>query len=247
MEPQSLTTGPMYRKHSECFFRADPASAMSGEGERYHMANLTGGMRHKELERWYRLRNIQKAAQFLVLIIVVVLVASFVSSRIFPLEERESFVPPPQISAGSRVENFSFSVPGPHPWQLRASAATVSDDMNTVVLSDPTVVYQGGKGGIIELSAQSGELDRESQNVRAKGNVVIRYRDMILATGELTYSQATEQAQTDSAVTMEGGDMRLTGRGLRISIPDEEINIEQDVKAHLFNVKWVDEQGKLPM
>lgn len=204
------------------------------------------GMKHKELERWYRLKNLQKAAQALVLVTVVLLIAGYAVSRIVrPVPE--PFDPPAREQSGSRIEKFSFVVPGKHPWELKASVATISDDLDVVTLTDPTVVYQGGKGGTIELSADSGELNRKSQNVRARGNVVIRYRDMTFTTGEITYSQEKGQAETESPVTVEGAEIRISGKGFRLSVPDEEMVIDHDVKASLLNVKWVSPGSRLPM
>lgn len=246
LKPDALAADLAYVGQWACLGRGGQVSERRCGSRFIGMEDPLNGMRHKELERWYRLKNLQKAAQALVLATIVVLIAGYAVSRIVrPVPE--PFDTPSQEQSGSRIEKFSFVVPGKNPWELKASVATISDDLDMVTLTDPTVVYQGGKGGTIELSADSGELNRKSQNVRARGNVVIRYRDMTFTTGEITYSQEKGKAETESLVTMEGGEIRISGKGFRLSVPDEEMVIDHDVKASLLNVKWVSPGSRLPM
>jgi len=203
-------------------------------------------MRHEELERWYRLRNLKRAALFLVVTGVAVLIVGY-AIYFLARPTPENFDPPPRSGAGSKIENFSFSAPGATPWELKASTALVSDDMTMVILTNPRVTYEGGKGGTIHLSADSGELDRKSNNVYARGNVLIRYRDMTFITTEVKYSQENRMAETPSMVQIKGNDMQLSGRGLKLSIEKEEVEIEQDVQARLLNLHWTGPTGKLAM
>ncbi|MDQ7782802.1 MAG: LPS export ABC transporter periplasmic protein LptC [Desulfomonilaceae bacterium] len=202
-------------------------------------------MKHKELERWYRLRNIRRGAQLLILVSVVLSISGYAASvfvsRPAPAES------PELVESGSRIDNFTYSTPGANPWELEASSAIIADSLDKIELTNPRVVYRGGKGGTIYLSAKVGQLDRKSNNVSAHGDVIIRYKDMKFATGEITYSQANHQAKSSSPVSLEGGDLSLTGKGLKVSIDDEEITIERDVEARLFNVRLVGPKNRLPM
>lgn len=245
LKPEVVAAGPTYVGRREYLSRTGRGAKSLGRGEFSQADNLAGTMRHRELERWYRLKNLQKTAQFLVVVMIALLIGGYAVSRIWR-SDRDTFKIPTEVQSGSRIEKFSVAVPGTNPWQLKASSATVTDDMNVVALTGPTVVYQGGKGGTILLSADSGQWNRKSGNVHAHGNVVIRYQDMTFATGEIAYSQDKKQAETDAAVTMDGGGTRITGKGLRLSIPDEEIVIEHDVKARLSDVKWASNGSKLP-
>lgn len=203
-------------------------------------------MKHKELERWHRLRNIKRASQVLVLAAIAVMVSGYALSR-FVKPDPEVFDSPKSVASGSRIDNFSYSSPGPHPWELKALTAEISDNMEKVALAHPKVVYRGGKGGIIYLSAEAGEFDRKSGNVWARGNVVIRYKDMTFTTDAISYSEEKRLAETAAPVSVEGGNIRLKGKGMKLSIIDEEILIERDVKARLFNVRLVEPGQQLPM
>lgn len=203
-------------------------------------------MKHKELERWYRLRNIKRASQVLVLAAIAVLVSGYALSR-FVKPAREVFDSPKSVASGSRIDNFSYSSPGPHPWELKAQTAEISDDMGKVALRNPQVVFQGGKGGTIYLSAEAGEFDRKSRNVRARGNVVIRFKDMTFTTDAISYSEEKRLAETTASVSVEGNNIRLKGKGMKLSVIEEEILIERDVEAVLCNVKLMRHGQQLPM
>jgi len=203
-------------------------------------------MNHKEIERWYRLRNVKRASQFLVALAVVLMVCVYTVSH-FMRDRPDMIGPPGPSDGGIRIDNFSYSSPGAHPWELQAATAFVSDTLDRVVLKGPKVVYHGGAGGKIFLAAKSGNLDRKSRNVSAQGDVTIEYENFLFSTGEIDYSHEKLLAETSSPVALEGGDLRLTGKGLKVSVEREELVIEDDVRARLFNVKWVEPNGRLPM
>jgi len=203
-------------------------------------------MNHKEIERWYRLRNIKRASQVLILVCAVLLVSGFAVSRLYgPIQAPiVSSIP---SDAGIRIENFSYSSPGPRPWELHAPSAAVSDSLDKVDLQQPRVRYQGGAGGEIFLSSQRGSLDRKTLNVTVRGDVILKYKDYVFRSDDMNYSHEKLSAETPSEVSFQAPDLSLTGTGMTLSLESEEIVIEQDVKARLYNVKWVEKGGKLPM
>jgi len=203
-------------------------------------------MDHTEIERWHRLKNLKKASQFLVVAALLFLVSVYLISYYLGREPDEFQSHSPSES-GIRIENFSYSSPGAHPWELQASGAQVSDSLERVVLERLKMIYRGAKGGDVVLTAKSGKLDRKSRNVSAEGDVVIRRKDLLLKTGEIHYSQKDLLVETPARVTAEGPDLLLTGKGLKLSLERREVVIEQDVNAVLFNVKWVEPGRKLPM
>lgn len=203
-------------------------------------------MNHKEIERWYRLRNLKKVSQFLVLFAMVLLIAGYAVSRF--VKDSPEFVKFSSTGAdGISIENFSYSVPGAHPWELAASKAVVSTSLDRVSLTAPKVVYHGGTDADIYLSAGAGTLDKKTSNVSMKEDVKIQFRGFLFRTDDIEYSDNKREAETSSPVSFEGGDLRLTGRGLKVLVEKEEIVVEHDVKARLYNIKWVEPGRKLPM
>jgi LPS export ABC transporter protein LptC len=203
-------------------------------------------MNHKEIERWYRLRNLKKASQFLVVFFVVLLVGAFVASRL--VRERSDQLETGNVAgSGIRVEKFSYSSPGAQPWELEATEATVSESLDRVALSHPRVVFHGGNGGTIYLSSTSGTLDKKSSNVTFNGDVEIRLRDFTFRADDIAYSHEKHEVRTESPVSLEGPEVHVTGRGLKMFLETEEAVIENDVQARIDNVKWVDAGGRMPL
>ncbi|MBI5569831.1 MAG: LPS export ABC transporter periplasmic protein LptC [Desulfomonile tiedjei] len=200
-------------------------------------------MNHKEIERWYRLRNIVKACKVLVVVSVALCLIWLVVPG-FPKPKPDFSRPDP--TAGMRIEHFSYSAPGPRPWELRADAAVVSQSLDRVQLTRPTVLYPVGAGREFVLKAKTGELDKNSQQVTARGDVSVKYGDFLFKTDELRYSGKTKTAETSSLVTLNGPDLHATGKGLTCPIDENEIVIHQDVRCTIFNVKWMGSGGGLP-
>jgi LPS export ABC transporter protein LptC len=203
-------------------------------------------MNHKEIERWYRLRNLKRLSQFLILFTVVLLAAVYaVLAWIKPGPIPVPF--PSSGEAGITIENFNYSSPGTHPWELEASKAVASEALDRVTLTAPKVVYHGLTGTDIYLSAGTGTLDKNSSNVSMKDDVRIRFRGFLFKTDDIQYSHKSQKAETSSPVSLEGDDLRLTGKGLKVLVEKEEIVVEDAVRARLYNIKWVEPGNKLPL
>jgi LPS export ABC transporter protein LptC len=203
-------------------------------------------MNHKEIERWYRLRNLKKVSQLLIVFAVVLLVAGFLVSRWSPSDLGLARFPSTS-EAGITIENFSYSSPGTHPWELEASRAVASEALDSVTLTAPKVVYHGGTGTDIHLSAGTGTLDKNNSNVSMKDDVRIQFKGFLFKTDDIAYSHNIREAETSSQVSLEGDDLRLTGKGLKVLVEKEEIVVEDDVRAQLYNIKWVEPGRKLPL
>ena len=203
-------------------------------------------MNHKELERWYRLRNIKRASQFMILLCSALVVSGYAASVYFRPNPSQltSSIP---SDAGIRIENFSYSAPGPRPWELHAPSAVVSESLNEVTLQQPQVIYHGGEGGSISLASQTGSLNRKTLSVTARGDVTLKYKDYVFGSDEMNYSHEKLSATTSTPVSFQTPDLSLTGKGMSLSLENEEIVIENDVKARLFNLRWVESKGRLPM
>jgi LPS export ABC transporter protein LptC len=204
-------------------------------------------MNHKELERWYRLRNIKRASQLMIVLCSVLAVSGYVVSAWLVRPGPSELAPSIPSDAGIRIENFSYSAPGPRPWELRAPSAIVSESLDEVTLQEPRAVYHGGSGGKILLASQTGSLHRKTLSVVARGDVTLTYKDYIFRSDEMNYSHEKLSASTSSPVFFEAPDLSLTGTGMTVSLENEEIVIENGVKARLFNLRWLESKGRLPM
>jgi len=201
---------------------------------------------HREIERWHRLRNLKRAAQVLAVGVMVLLVALYIVHIV--VRPSEPDIPSTaDLTTGIRIDKFSYSSPGAHPWELEAASALVSDSLDRVTLKDPKITYHGNDGEQIVLTAATGELDRKSRDVTLRENVAIRFKDMVFETEQMSYSHDALSARTASPVSLKGDSLILTGRGLKLLVEGQRVEIEDDVHARLFDVKWVEPGRKLPL
>ena len=115
--------------------------------------------------------------------------------------------------AGIRIENFSYSAPGPRPWELHAPSAIVSESLDEVTLQQPHVIYHGGEGGRILLASQTGSLHRKTLSVVARGDVTLTYKDYVFRSDEMNYSHEKLSASTSSPVFFAGSGSEPDGNG----------------------------------
>jgi LPS export ABC transporter protein LptC len=203
-------------------------------------------MDHKHIERHFRLKNLKRASQIFILGASILLVSGLAASR-FVRQNQGDFKTSEVSGNGSNIENFTYSSSGTHRWDLQAVNAQVSDALDSVKLTLPKVTYHGGFGSTIYLAAQSGNLDKKTGFVSAKGTVKISYKDFEFISRDVDYSEGSLEAATTAPVSLTGSDLKLTGKGLKLSVEKEEVLIEQEIKASLFNVKLIEPGRRLPM
>jgi LPS export ABC transporter protein LptC len=195
-------------------------------------------MNHKEIERWYRLKLIKRTAQVLVLVAVTALVAGYAVSRILLPDDNDRPLAETH-HPGPVLKKIEFSMPGVHPLELKADAALGSEKLDSVELIKPEVVFTGKRGEKILLTADFGKLDKKTRSVHVRGSVVIRMRGFVIKADEIRYSDESGLAETPTRFSLEGKDMRLRGRGMKLSVQDSEVSIEHDVHSELFGVDWL--------
>lgn len=91
-------------------------------------------------------------------------------------------------------------------------------------------------GPVWQLTAERGRMTDDGVTLETWGNVVLVRGDaddtpMQLHTERLTVNTETELAVTDAAVRITHGTGEISGRGLRVSLADDRMEIESDVEA----------------
>ena len=106
-------------------------------------------------------------------------------------------------------------------WKLYARYAAMYDARNSIVAQGVRVDFydtQGNKSS--ELSAREGEIDRQSRDMIARGNVVIQTTEGTrMSTEELRFLNRTQKVRSNREVRVERAGNVLTGVGFE-SDPD---------------------------
>jgi LPS export ABC transporter protein LptC len=203
-------------------------------------------MHDRHIERWRRLKAVRSAsvvfAGALVVVCAVALAVSRMTGRGEELPEISSN-PDERVS----VRNFAYSSPGAHPWELTALSAAAFEALDKVKVEEPRVVYFGADGRDVTLTAKLGEVDRKTGNVLTEGDVTVGYGDFTFKTSDLRFNQKEGAASTTSAVSLRGDSLLLTGKSMKLTLDPQQVVVEEDVEAKLYNVKWTEPGRKLPL
>jgi LPS export ABC transporter protein LptC len=142
------------------------------------------------------------------------------------------------------VGNFSLteSVAGTKKWTLWAEWAAIYNEKAKVNARNVRIDFFEEDGSkFSELKADSGILSQKTNDMEARGNVVVRTEDGItLETGYLSWLNLSQKIVSDDFVKITQGTDVLTGYGL-VSDPSlNEFEIKRNVQAFV-----IDKEGKL--
>lgn len=202
-------------------------------------------MNHKEIERWYRLRYLKKAALYLIVGSLVVMTGAGVA-HFFLVEDRPK-APAPIAEKGMGAKRFHYSVPGANPWEIEATAADMDRELNHLRLRGPKVRYKLDDGGVISLSARSGSWNKIDREVTASGDVSITFDQYRLNVDRAKYSEQSRTIQSPESVTVRAPNFELSGTGLTVCVDKKEFRVEHNVRTRLSNFSLTGRDGRLPM
>lgn len=129
-------------------------------------------------------------------------------------------------------------------WKALAEKAEVYNERHLAVAQNLQLDYYQ-KGKVISvLKADRGEIDTETQNVMAEGNVVLRADNgVVLKTSQLAWDHSKEQIHTQKAVRVYRKDTVMTGIGLISDRNLGSVEVLKDVRIVARSVESLREMG----
>ena len=116
-------------------------------------------------------------------------------------------------------------------WEIRADSAAYQKKVNLAVF-DKVAVKLVTKDGQVIMTGDRGELETNKKDIRIYGNVdIMTDRGDHLWMERLNYSHAQRAIFTDAVVTMENPKMRISGKGMTLSLANRELRLLSNIKA----------------
>jgi LPS export ABC transporter protein LptC len=135
----------------------------------------------------------------------------------------------------SEIDGFKLTQTreGEKLWVLSASRALVFEEADRVELTQLRVDYFDDKGGVRStLTATEGLLRRRTNDMEARGNVVVVAHDGTrLVTERLTWNERTGKIESDRFVRVTQGDDVFTGVGLEADPDLKNIKVRSEFRA----------------
>jgi LPS export ABC transporter protein LptC len=117
-------------------------------------------------------------------------------------------------------------------WELDAASAQYFKSEERIALSTMQVTFFSDEGKVYKLTADSGEIYTDSQDVKVAGNVVVfteeGYR---VETDSFHYNAKERKISTDDEVTLTNKELVMTGKGMVVDLEKEKLYILQEVRA----------------
>jgi LPS export ABC transporter protein LptC len=122
-------------------------------------------------------------------------------------------------------------------WRLQADSVAHEAQRKEVNLENVRMtVYDQGELGDIELTGQSGKWFSETGNIVLTGDVVAKSdQGLALYCQELFYDNKAEMIVSESPVRLVSKDMETTGRGLKVFLPEQRMEILSQVQTTISN------------
>ncbi len=116
-------------------------------------------------------------------------------------------------------------------WQLDATSAQYIDSEKKVRLDNLGMIFFLEDQQQIQLTADSGTLETESQNVSVKGQVELRNKDALLNTDELHYRHEKRFIFSETPVTISGDDFQLSAERMTLDLSKRKAVLKGSVRV----------------
>jgi LPS export ABC transporter protein LptC len=169
------------------------------------------------------------------ILVCVVLFVGVVVGLLFVKTRQPQAMPPEAVptAADYRIKQVHLQEEGRDAtrWQLDAEYGEVFEEQGKTVMKKVTVrVEQPAR--VWTVSADEGEMMRESKDIELRGNVVVVTSDGLrIETPRLSWTAKEERAWTNEPVTIYRGAVVVRGRGFESRVKEDITTIRGRLRA----------------
>jgi LPS export ABC transporter protein LptC len=117
-------------------------------------------------------------------------------------------------------------------WDLQARTARVFEEGKHINLEGLHITFYQRNGAHYQLSADTGELDMKTRNIRISGNVKARLPDnTTIETTSAFYDNTSRIITSSDPVSLTRGSLLMRGIGLTADLNSETVSILKNVKV----------------
>jgi len=119
-------------------------------------------------------------------------------------------------------------------WEIIADNAKYMKNENIAVFDNVKVKVIMQNGRIFSMTGENGRLNTKTKNMELSGNVnILSDSGDTLNTDVLKYEFSAQRIYTDSPVTMENKKMQVVGKGMSLSLKNQNMSLLSKVKARI--------------
>ncbi len=178
-----------------------------------------------------------KMAILLSILLVGGIVLGSLWSNLLSIKSSERTERLPEVSTGGadmRLEKIRFveDKHGQKTWELEAKSIQHFQDQNLMILEDVKVTVYLKEGRILTLTGKKGKVHQETKDMELMGDVLLTSSDGYrLKTHSLSYHHRDKIVKSSDPVEIEGEQLRLTGKGMRVEMENKIFKVLSQVKT----------------
>ncbi|CAB5110715.1 hypothetical protein D3OALGA1CA_2008 [Olavius algarvensis associated proteobacterium Delta 3] len=142
----------------------------------------------------------------------------------------------PNAELTIRNLNHTATKEGVTEWRLHAEEAQYRGNEKTAQLRNLSVTFYMPEGEEINLSAERGQLDTETNNLALEGNIRIRRGPLMMTTERMHYSHQQRVIRSESPVKLSAKKITLTADLMIYDILERRIMFEGNVHGTLQGI-----------
>mgnify|MGYP000025780490 CR=1 FL=1 len=127
--------------------------------------------------------------------------------------------------------NHTAMIEGEKHWKLTAESAQMFSEKNLVRLETMKVRYFADDGPVVHMTADEGQLNMDSKNMTARGNVAVRHPRYTLETENLQYHNDSNIILINKGVAVSGDNAKITADTAEYKIDSATVTFEGNVEG----------------
>ena len=117
-------------------------------------------------------------------------------------------------------------------WEVYAEEASLFETKGLAVAQGVRAELFQDQQTLLWLQADEGKVHRQSGDIAVKGHVEVKHQaGYTIRTDALDWKAKNRSLQTDENVDIQGQSVRVTGKGLRSDVDQQQFSLQQDVRA----------------
>lgn len=183
-------------------------------------------------------KNKQRRLRSVLMIVIAVtigtVVAVFMKDR-HNADNGEPFLPGDQNKASISIGKVHHTATrnGKKEWSLVAESAHYIENEKRALFENLHVVFYMEDGSEVNLTADRGYLQTDSNDIQVEGDVLVDNGDYRLETGALNYNHNLRQLHTDVQVNVYGGWFTLSADAVSVDLNTQQSEFKGNVKGVL--------------
>ena len=120
---------------------------------------------------------------------------------------------------------------GEKEWSLEANSAHYIEENNQMILKDLTVVFILKDNSEVNLKADQGILNIDSNDIEVSGHVVLKNQEYSLFTEKLAYAHNQRVLHSNDPATISGQSMQVAADSMVFDLNSKKLTLEGSVES----------------